>query len=474
VGYVVGEAKPYAATVLSYKPLRVGEYLYMEYYDYAVIATVSSSVTGSSIIGEGIVDPRDVERLTKFVRGGERVYYHRGSVRILGQPVNGRLYIPPVPPPPGTEVFKAPRKLLSEIFSPSADRVRIGTLLHELSVEVRVDINKVVSKHLAILAMTGMGKSNLVALLAKRVGEIGGTTVIFDYHGEYTSMKLKTPPVIVHETKLNPYRLSLEELSLLLGIKRNATRQKLALYECLHNGGDRRSGDFFQSLKKCLNAKTARLGEPAQKVLENLVAYESLLKKVLDEKAPDVGDAVVLGAINVVDLSELNSQQADAVVAHWLRRLLELRKLYTWSGGSRGLQHPVLVFIEEAHVFIPADGDTSTNQAAESIAREGRKFGVGLVVVSQRPRGLNPSILSQIGNLAVLRIVHPEDQLYIAKHCEPATQDLVEQLPGLNIGEAIVAGDWIPVPSLVKIDRVEEKISGGDVDSVSAWRSFKA
>jgi len=87
---------------------------------------------------------------------------------------------------------------------------------------------------------------------------------------------------------------------------------------------------------------------------------------------------------------------------------------------------------------------------------------------------LNPSILSQIGNLAVLRIVHPEDQLYIAKHCEPATQDLVEQLPGLNVGEAIIAGDWIPVPSLVKIDRVEENVSGGDGDAVSVWRSFKA
>ena len=101
--------------------------------------------------------------------------------------------------------------------------------------------------------------------------------------------------------------------------------------------------------------------------------------------------------------------------------------------------------------------------------REGRKFGIGLIVVSQRPRGLDPTVLSQLGNLAILRIVHPEDQQYVAKHCEPITQDVVEELPGLNIGEAILLGEWVSVPTIVKIDLVKEKVSGGDIDAVALW-----
>lgn len=72
-----------------------------------------------------------------------------------------------------------------------------------------------------------------------------------------------------------------------------------------------------------------------------------------------------------------------------------------------------------------------------------------------------------------MRIVHPEDQIYIAKHCEPATQELMEQLPGLNVGEAILVGEWVRVPTVAKIDLVEEKVFGADIDAVSEWTKTK-
>jgi DNA helicase HerA-like ATPase len=469
VGYIVGESKPYKADIVAFRPLAVGEYLYMEYYDYRVLAMVNTSITGSPVITNNLIDPRDVERLVKTIRYGEKIYYYKGTVKILGS-FNGsssKLYMPPIPPPPGTEVYKAPKTILSRIFSPDEKGfIRVGTLLREMDIEVKININKVVSRHLGILAMTGMGKSNLVALIAKKVAELGGTIVIFDYHGEYTSMKPLNIITNVVKPKINPLNLDLEEVARLLNIPRNATRQRMALRECLESIGE---SNFFIMLKKCLQSKIAKYDISAQKVLDAISVYENFLKRILDEGIEDVANNIILGAINIVDLSDLHLNQADAIVSHWLNRTLEARKIGVWSNGSQGIPSPLLIVIEEAHAFISTDNETATKRCAGSIVREGRKFGIGLIVVSQRPRGLDPTILSQLGNLAVLRIVHPEDQQYVARHCEPITQDLVEELPGLNIGEAILLGEWVTVPTIAKIDLVKEKISGGDIDAVTYW-----
>lgn len=474
IGFVVGESKPYRAEVIASRPLAVGEYLYMEYYGYGVLTMVSSTTIGSHVITSDIYDPRDVERIIKNIRGGERVYYYKGVVNILGHLDGGspKLRIPPIPPPPGTEVVKAPKSFLAKVFSPEGDNyIKIGMLLREPSVDVRVDVNKIVSRHLGILAMTGMGKSNLVALIAKRVVEKHGTIVVFDYHGEYGSMSI--PNVNIVKPKLNPRNMSLDELARLLNIPKNASRQRAALYECLEGGHS--NGDFFQSLRRCLQTKVVRYGGSAQKIVDMITAYERYLRRILDENTDDVIDKIVLGAINVVDLSELYINQADAVLAHWLNRVLSARKEAMVSSGRRGLFTPILLVIEEAHMFIPYDQATATKREAISIVREGRKFGVGLVIVSQRPRGLDPTVLSQLGNLAILKIVHPEDQSHIARYCEPVFQDIVDELPGLNIGEAVLLGEWVRIPTLARIDHVKEKTSGYDIDAVSIWqKSFSS
>lgn len=470
IGYVVGESKPYKAEVLASRPLMVGEYLYMEYYGFDVLAMVSSTITGSSVITEDMHDPRDIERIVKNIRGGEKMYYHKGVINILGYLDDScsKLRIPPVPPPPGTEVVKAPRSILSKIFSPAKDSyAKVGVLLREPSVEVKVDINKVVSRHLGILAMTGMGKSNLVALLAKRVAEKHGTIIIFDYHGEYISMT--TPGLNVIKPKLNPRMMSFDEIARLLNIPKNATRQRAALFESLDHMP--RNSDFFHDLRRCLQTKIPKFGTSAQKILDMVIAYEKYLRKILSEEVEDVVEQIALGGINIVDLSELQINQADAVIAHWLNRVLNARKEVA-LGGRRGLQVPIIVVVEEAHIFIPNDQETATKREATAIVREGRKFGVGLVIVSQRPRGLDATILSQLGNLAILRIVHPEDQNHIARYCEPMFHDVIEELPGLNIGEAILLGEWVRIPTIAKIDYVEEKIAGFDVDAVSIWGSY--
>jgi DNA helicase HerA-like ATPase len=128
------------------------------------------------------------------------------------------------------------------------------------------------------------------------------------------------------------------------------------------------------------------------------------------------------------------------------------------------------VVIEEAHVFVPKDEDTETKYFASKVAREGRKFGVGLVIVSQRPRGIDANILSQMGSLAVMRMVQPDDQMHVSAASESLSRDLVDQLTSLNPGEAIFAGQWVNLPTFVKVEEVKERTIGSDLKAVEQWR----
>ena len=468
----------------------LGEYVELEYNGVKVIALVKSSISGSRII-DGDVSAQDIDKLIPIIRGSERSIYYKGYFKILGE-VEG-LRIPPIAPPPGTKVRRASRETLSRLFSPrERGWIRIGTLLRNPEIEVRVDINKVVQRHLAILAMTGMGKSNLVALLAREIAGLGGTIVVFDYHGEYSSLSFREerlkPRKIV--AKLNPRHLSWRELARILGVRSSAKNQENIVKKCKESidaqidSGGSVNGGYLSLLHSCVRresqiASRREYQTAALAVMEAIEANRQLLGRIVDDGLEDVVDLLKIGGINVVDLTGLSHVQVDAVVSHWLARILDERKYATWAkrgygAGSSGIHgvkipHPIVVVLEEAHIYLSTERENLTRSRAEHIAREGRKFGVGLVVVSQRPRGLDPDVLSQIGSMAIMRIVQPEDQAHIARASESITQELLEQLPGLNVGEAILIGPWVKLPAVVKIDKVEEKLSGVDVDAVAEW-----
>ena len=167
-------------------------------------------------------------------------------------------------------------------------------------------------------------------------------------------------------------------------------------------------------------------------------------------------------------------------VSYYLEELLDDRKRATRQAKARGqsaqdvkapprFTAPVLVVIEEAHIFIPKDEKTETKYFASKVAREGRKFGLGLVIVSQRPRSIDANILSQMGSLAVMRMIQQDDQAQVSAASEALSRDLIEQLPSLNPGEAVFAGQWVNLPAFVKADEVRERKIGGDQKAVEQW-----
>jgi DNA helicase HerA-like ATPase len=133
---------------------------------------------------------------------------------------------------------------------------------------------------------------------------------------------------------------------------------------------------------------------------------------------------------------------------------------------------PVVLLLEEAHNFAPARAVTTAEQRAvntsRQIVQEGRKFGVGLVLVSQRPSRLDETTLSQCNSYVIMRMVNPADQAFVRKVVETLAEDEARLLPDLNVGEAILSGQLINFPVLVKIKQPESKGEREEQDAFEA------
>jgi DNA helicase HerA-like ATPase len=297
--------------------------------------------------------------------------------------------------------------------------------------------------------------------------------VIFDYHGEYQGLRIRgiknTSP------KINPKHLDSEELAEMLGVWRNAVRQRAILGK-VYTKDVVNAVDYWKTLKKKLKdiAEDEESGSQdkltAQRLLEIIERALAVWGRVFDPKALSPLDTIVNNRVNVFDISDLTETQAQIVVNTYLNNILQDRKTAV-RGGEGKFRSPVVVAIEEAHVFMPAGGSTECSETIARIAREGRKFGVSLIVVSQRPSRLNSDITSQMGNFAISGITHPNDQSFINKVTDEVSTELGASLPSLNPGEMILAGHFIKVPALIKTQLVEEKLVGRDLEAVKLWEA---
>ncbi|RLF21918.1 MAG: ATP-binding protein, partial [Thermoprotei archaeon] len=202
--------------------------------------------------------------------------------------------------------------------------------------------------------------------------------------------------------------------------------------------------------------------------------YDSILLKLekniveYDVYSTDVVDPVDLlepGVIVDVDVSRLPDAARDEVVSYVCRQVLQR--------AMAGRILPTLIVIEEAHLYLRSDVETAAKQAIVRIAREGRKYGVGLLIVSQRPKRLDPDVLSQMNSLCVLKIMQPEDQNYVRQYSEWLTEEMAAALPTLERGEAILLGEWVRMPVAVLIDKHEGKRRGTTISAAKSWLKAK-
>jgi len=198
------------------------------------------------------------------------------------------------------------------------------------------------------------------------------------------------------------------------------------------------------------------------------------MRSVIDPSVGEVLDQIKPAKANILNMLEFTEKQANVAIAYYLDEILDDRKRAMRTMGDKGEQKvrfraPVICAIEEAHAFIPAGEESETAYIASKVAREGRKFGMALVIVSQRPRRVDQDVLSQMGSFAIMKLTNPEDQEHIKEASEAISEDLLKNLPSLNVGEAVLLGEWVSIPSVVKVDHVAEKKTGADISATALW-----
>ena len=483
LGFVIGESKPTSVTAITSRALSVGEYIKIGTDEGEILGLVEKS----SISSAAFTDVRNFDEaaesteIAELNKRDKTFIAHIGILGFLENLRKGKSIIPAIPPIPGTEIIPPSKQDLEEIFSPkNKGWVKIGNLLRNKTVDAKINLDKIVSRHLGILAMTGMGKSNLVSLVTKQISKLNGTVIIFDYHNDYTNLNI--PKINVIDAKINPRLLDADQLSDVLEIRESATVQQRVL-RMAFTEGVKKSKEFWKKLETEIayivdseDKKIKEIRSSAYRVQDIIEESQRRFEDILD---PDMGDPISFikeGRANILNVSELSEKQANVALAFYLQQLLKDRKDASIAkhGRSKKIRNykfnsPIFVIIEEAHVFIPKDHDTSAKYWAAKIAREGRKFGLGLGIVSQRPRSVDLNVLSQMGSFAIMKIIQEDDQRQIASATESTSRELIAQLTSLNVGDAVLVGQWTNLPSMVHVEEVKEKVMGSDQSAVDAW-----
>lgn len=409
-------------------------------------------------------------------------------------------------------------------------KLRLGTFMMDANAEAVLDGNKFFQRHAAILGSTGSGKSWCVANILEKASELKYSNIIvFDMHGEYGSLaagtdkiaesyKIAGPGDLAKNDKSTlflPYWLLNREEMLSMILDRsdsNAPNQASRFtshirdlkLEKLTNEGENEIAKTFtvdspipfeiKELINRLNDDDTRKGTgkngPVKGDWEGkLTRFISRLETKIDDKTygfmfqphEDAQQYTWLAnmlcnllgytdnqkGIKIVDFSEVPSDVLPVVTGTLARLLYDIQ---FWMEPDK--RTPFALVCDEAHLYLPIkdDADSVQKQALynfERIAKEGRKYGVSILAVSQRPADVSKTILSQCSNFVVLRLTNEKDKGVIKNLLPDSLKSTIDFLPLLDIGEALVVGDAILLPSKVLLDKPKESHR-----PISATRQF--
>jgi DNA helicase HerA-like ATPase len=180
------------------------------------------------------------------------------------------------------------------------------------------------------------------------------------------------------------------------------------------------------------------------------------------------------GQCTVLQLNEIDERDQQVIVATLLRRIynarLDTERGKVQASDERHLPYPVFVLLEEAHHFAPHGGDVVTTGILKQTLAEGRKFGIGMGLISQRPGKLDPDVLSQCLTQCIMRIVNEADQKSVATAVEGVGRDLLDNLPALSRGQAIIAGSAVNTPVICRVRTRITPHGGESKDAPAEWQ----
>lgn len=455
-----------------------------------VVAQVESVISASQALTKEL----DFDIIKKLIASGLADSKVWGKARVLGYLTDkGELQLPKKAVIPGKPVYVAPTELLEKFYNYSpAEAIQIGNLINRREVSVALSI-KGFRRHLAVLAQTGSGKTYLAGVLADELLAKGGTVIMLDPHADYVFLG-RTADGKRHELsdritvfrnpastgrysegevgKISPYEicfsdLDIDEICLIANIGKSMTSIREGLEQAFEFVKAEKEVFQPEDLLEELEAadRWRDLPGDVKRKIPGAKAAKKYIKQLVKmhvfTSASTSIDAMLRPQhLSVVDLSGLSDEVADYIAYSILTDIYE-------RASSNELEFPVFIFVEEAHRFIPYEGRTDSSRIIKKIAAEGRKFGVFLVVITQRPSKIHPDALSQCNSQIILRITNPDDQVAIAKSSERLGQALLSDLPGLNTGEAVIVGEMTRAPVMVKIKKRRTREGGSDIDIVA-------
>lgn len=411
-------------------------------------------------------------------------------------------------PMPGDPLFRASDEDLELLFSAGGkEHFTIGTVYPTHRVPATVLTEQLMTRHFAMLGSTGTGKSTATALFVHKIVESmpEGHIIILDPHNEY---KGAFSDISVHFDSNNlrlPYWLmNLEEMiELLVGRGRDDREEDIDILRKAVLAARKKSASRDLTEKLTVDTpvpyRLADLTGEIDDAMGQLNKAEGIapflrLKARIEELRSDkrynfmfsgllISDTLVDivssmlrlptdgKPVTTLDLSGIPADIVDVVVSVLCRLVFDFA---VWT--SQEHSQPVLVICEEAHRYVPAETSDeygAARGAIERIAKEGRKYGVSLGLVSQRPSDLSETVLAQCGTIVTMRMNNDRDRAFVESAMPEGSKGFLESLPALQNREAILSGEGVAAPMRVRFAYLEEskRPSSTDPDFATHWRT---
>ena len=500
---------------------QIGSYVAIRQNDVNIVAIVTRMTEQEVLAAPTIETPGEDTARLPFAKRIARLT-PIGSIRADGQFDRGVGQYPTT----GAEVHAVSSAEVGKMFERFQSKgLSVGTVATHPSLKVCLDPSNLFGRHFAILGQTGSGKSWTVAALVQRTVAVmpRAHIIILDLHGEYCwkredgsrhyafadavvrhvdARELELPywlmtyaelcDLLIDHTDFSAHnqvaafrdilgRLRIAEgASPGLGLARTTLDTPVFFdLAALRAEIESMNGQVMGSSGKLINGTlTGKFDNFLMRLDSKLndVRYDFLLKPKVRKDSASLSsllrDFVGLGtpksAVTVIDLSSVPFDVRPTVAAQIGRLAFEFNY---WNPKYR--EFPILLICEEAHAYIPRASESQfagSRKSMERIAKEGRKYGVGLAVVSQRPHEVSETVLAQCGTFICLRITNPDDQAYVRSLVPESEGDLVNVLAGLGRGEALVLGEAVPLPTRLQFDKPSPTPNSDDVDFYAKWR----
>lgn len=382
--------------------------------------------------------------------------------------------------------------------------------------KANINLDAFLSRHAAILGQTGGGKSWTVASFLQKIAAFPQSTmVLFDLHGEYASAFGDGADVISGSDIELPYWLmnSEELLGLMVDRSESAAPNQIAKFkELLQKAknehpenqqldlekitidtpvyfdfenileefrqldtqkvpgatGKPKQGPLFGQFTRLLMRVDSRLNDRRYDLIFHPQTYatsasmEDLFRRLLGEQTEGRKKLVI------IDLSPVPFDVRNSVISLILRCLFDFAY---WHRRVNNTSYPIAVFADEAHIYLNEHDVNSrpARESAERIAKEGRKYGISLTVISQRPREVSSTILSQCNSFLCLRISNPDDQSYVRNLLPDSVRGITSMFATLRRGEGILLGDSVMMPTRIRIDPPDPTPHSDDTSFYTAW-----